>query len=331
MYSIFSRPFKKWSISLFLISLPYAAIVQAEETWHFITWDNDVFMDTDGGYSNGLNYSWGNLQNPDDPMPAITWPMKWTLSDEPSVWEGSIHTIGHAITTPSSIKLVDPDPNDVPYSAFLYWRCNYIVAKDNFADVLGTTLGIVGPSAQGKELQTAMHKVIGANEPKGWHHQLHDEPVFQLYRARLWRPWTAEGKRFNYDIVSMVDGSLGNLETSVGVSSIFRIGTGLKDSYATAGLAPSRTSNPLSLNGNGYFYVGGSYSYVPHFIFISGNTFKDSASADLERNQVGIVAGYSHSWDNLSVTISYQEIKVMENFDDGRVKFGSFTFAWATP
>lgn len=331
---MFPTPYSSLQNKLLLwlvLAIAFSHPALAKETWHFVTWDNDVFLDTDGGYSNGLNYSWGNVHDDDEPIPLAIRPLKWSMSDEQSIWRGSIHTIGHAITTPSDIKLADPDPNDVPYSALVYWRCNFIDTKENFADVIGTTIGLIGPSARGKQLQKFMHKVIGANEPQGWHHQLRDEPIVQLSRARLWRPWTKEGKDVNYDIVSMVDGNLGNLETSLGFSSIFRVGSGLKDSYPTAGLAPSRTSNPLSLNGNGYFYVGASYSYVPHLIFISGNTFEDSASAHLERNQVGFLAGYSHSWDNLSVTLSYQEIKAMENFDNGRIRFGSFTFAWRTP
>lgn len=318
-----------WLIAFSVLVTPH--VVFAKEIWRFLTWDNDVFLNTDGGYSNGLNYSWGERLDISDPVPPILSPMKWTLGKEESVWKGSLHTIGHAITTPSNIKLSDPDPNDVPYSALVYWRCNFIDAKEDHADVLGTTLGLIGPAALGEELQTFMHDVIGANEPQGWHHQLHNEPVFQFYRARVWQVWQKEGKRLDYDVVSMLDGSLGNLETSLGVASILRIGTGLDDSYATAGLAPSRVSNPLSLDGNGYFYIGASYSYVPHMVFISGNTFKDSASADLEPNQVGILAGYSHSWGMLSFTLSYQELKVLENFGNGRVKFGSFTVAWRTP
>lgn len=313
-------------LMLAFLCLPVSAY--AEESWHFITWDNDVFLDTDGGYSNGLNYSWGSTLDREEPVPVAISPLSWSLGKEKSIWRGSLHTIGHAITTPSDIKLTDPDPNDVPYSALVYWRCNFIDAKENYADVIGTTLGMIGPSARGKQLQKFMHNVIGANEPKGWHHQLRDEPVFQFYRARLWRPWTKEGTSVNYDIVNLLDGSIGNLETSAGFASMFRIGTGLKNSYPTAGLAPSRTSNPLSLNGNGYFYAGAGYSYVPHLIFISGNTFKDSASAELENNQIGIFAGYSHSWDILSVTLSYQQIKAMEDFENGQVRFGSFTFAW---
>src|SRR3546814_8984035 len=80
-------------------------------------------------------------------------------------------------------------------------------------DRLRTTqlrVGIVGPSAQGKQVQNGWHKIIGTERFEGWDNQLHDEPVFQLVheRMRRWPAVNADG--WGWDAIAHWGGSVGN-------------------------------------------------------------------------------------------------------------------------
>ena len=48
-------------------------------------------------------------------------------------------------------------------------------------------LGMVGPSSLARPTQDVVHELIGDRQARGWHYQIHDEPVFNLAWDRTWR------------------------------------------------------------------------------------------------------------------------------------------------
>src|SRR5690606_285837 len=128
-------------------------------------------------------------------------------------------TLGQSMVTPEDISKAVPDPNDAPYAGLLMYRNSHIVIRDNFADNVSTTIGIVGPSSMAEQAQTFIHKVTGSERPMGWDYQLKDEPVFMLSRTSIWRNPLA-GNWF--DAITIAHAKGGNLESAVGVGGIVR-------------------------------------------------------------------------------------------------------------
>jgi hypothetical protein len=122
--------------------------------------------------------------------------------------------------------------------------------------------------------------------------------------------------------------SLGNLESGIGSGLIVRYGTELQRSYATAAQMTGRMSNPMALEGGWNVYLGVTGEYLYNQIFVNGNNFRTSPSADLKHEQYSFIAGASYSWDSLSFTLAYSDGNALDKKASGRQQFGSFIIAW---
>lgn len=306
---------------------------RADTDWVSVIWHNDVFLNKDGGgYTNGLYASWYDVSDTEPEefdAPWLTRPlMGWLIDDEGEDFAVSSHTIGQAMMTPKDIKESVPDPDDAPYAGLLFWRSGYIRMEGNQADKVSVTLGIVGPSSRAEEVQRFVHKVVGANEPKGWDYQIKDEPVGQIRRARVWR-YNAELEGLpEADLLLVGEGAVGNLETSAGVSVMARFGTRLKRSFGTASQTIGRVSSPMAIGRGWNIYVGAGASLVYNQIFISGSGLRSGPEADLRREQFAGFAGFSYSWDNLSLTGSFVSNTPLDENSTARQRFGTLTIAW---
>lgn len=87
--------------------------------------------------------------------------------------------------------------------------------------------GILGPSSHADDVQRFIHKVLGCKDPKGWHHQLHDEFEIELsYWPGL--DWTVFGKEHGWSLhwVNEIGGLLGTLQIAGGANTELKFGYG---------------------------------------------------------------------------------------------------------
>lgn len=296
--------------------------------WASLVWQNDLFTGTDGGgYTNGLFLSLYDISDQGDTeyrTPFLARPLAWMLDESPDSLFFSEHSLGQAMVTPSDISRTVPDPDDAPYAGLLLYRVSHAVVEENFADLVRTTIGIVGPSSGAEQMQKLVHKITGSEQPKGWDYQLNDEPVFQLERTAVWRMPLST----HLDTVLLAQAGLGNLESHVGGGAIVRAGRGLEASFATTALHYGRISSPAAIDGGWYLYGGFEASYVFNNILINGNTYRDSAQTDLRHDQLSLTAGFSYSWSDLSVTLSYKTGSSLDAGDKSRDSFGALSMAW---
>ena len=142
--------------------------------------ENDVLSRTDRYYTNGIKLGVGI------PFDLLQLPATELLEQLAPVGGGAIHLglfLGQNMYTPKSITTSTPQPFDRPWAAWLYLGGVAQRAKDNRLDTVEIDLGLVGPSALGREVQTEWHKprwplqippsVAGSNSPraddrKGW-------------------------------------------------------------------------------------------------------------------------------------------------------------------
>lgn len=313
--------------------LPFT--VQSEIDWIGVTLDNDLFVGSDNGYTNGLYVSAfdvGQLSSDDIPTSDI-WilPLRWTLPDHGVVSAVNGYTFGQTMSTPSDITIAVPDETELPYSALLAFTNSYVIVTNDYADRVSTTLGIVGPSAFGAESQKTVHKIIGSDEPKGWDTQLKDELVFLLSRARVRRNWVSDSGQI--DILTYSELSLGTIQSAVSFGVGIRHGTRLGDSYATTLFNSSRSSNPAAIDGAWYIYGGINTGYVFNQIFADGNTFRESRSIEYDHEFIGVSAGFAYSWDSAALSFAVNNANIIQSSRseetlDNITVYGTITLAW---
>ena len=324
--------FKKYFLALFLL---YGMQAYADVNWMSATLDNDFFVNEDNGYTNGIYVSTYDVyDNVKSLKKSDIWvkPLMWSMSNRSIDQVVNVYSFGQTLTTPYDISKKIPSESDLPYSAVISFTNTYITVGADYADRASTTLGIVGPLALGEETQLAVHSVISAQDPKGWDTQLNNELVFEFSRARTWRQWTSDSG--SADLLLGVNGSLGTIKSGVSTAAILRYGENLKESYATALFADSRTSNPIAVNGGWFVYSGLAMKYNFNQIYTDGNTFSDSRSIDYDHNINIFALGATYSWGKgalafaINTPFSFDEDGNRHRNLDQFNSYGTLTFAW---
>ncbi|MBU2886264.1 lipid A deacylase LpxR family protein [Gilvimarinus agarilyticus] len=300
---------------------------QAEADWASVVWQNDVFVNVDGGgYTNGLFLSWYDLTTEGEGyrQPWLTKSLSWMLDQNSDALNFSEQTIGQAMVTPLDISQEVPDPNDVPYAGLLFYRASHAIVEENFADLVSVTVGMVGPASMAEESQKFVHKITGSTEPKGWDYQLKNEPIFAFSRTAVWRYELAH----YMDTVIMAQGELGTMQSAVGGGALLRLGTRLDKSFPSTALHRGEISAPASIDGGWYVYAGFEADYVFNNILVDGNTYRNSPDGDLKHEQLMATAGISYGWEDISLTLSFRSGDSVDKADTSRDEFGALTLAW---
>jgi lipid A 3-O-deacylase len=317
---------------LFTVGFPVSILADAD--WVSLTIDNDLFVASDNGYTNGIYYSWADTPLSD--KAEIGWlaqAMRWSLAERgPAAREYSVKTIGQSMVTPDDIKLEDPPlpPDDLPYAGLLFYNDIWIKAYSQRADRIGVTVGIVGEYSFAEESQKLVHDILNGDEPRGWDTQLNDEIVFQFSRAQVWRGWiSANG---NSDLLLSNEAALGTISSSFGVGAMYRYGRHMERSFATALLVTSRAANPVATDSGWYVFAGLSANYLANQIFLDGNTFDNDGqkSMDYDQATIGANLGVTYSWQDLAFTFALSDLSLHENDQEvsDYSRFGSFTLVW---
>jgi len=300
-----------------------------------ITSENDLFGGTDRNYSNGLRAEFvtrpdaarGIFRTVADFIPGLN-------VDRTSLREGI--GISHAIFTPEDIETDTPDPTDRPYAGWLALSGTLIANDDDTQDSLQINLGIVGPSAGGKFVQTNWHEIIDGVEPRGWDTQLKDEPGIEIIAQRqqvvfrtTYLPFGLEA-----DAALNVGAALGNVRTYADLGGMLRLGGTLDASE----FGPPRIRPALAGAGGfqkkdgigGYLFAGVQGRAVGRDIFLDGNTYRDSRRVDDRRTLVAdFQAGTAVHWDAVQVSFTYVHRTEQFIAQDGPQRFGAISVALA--
>jgi hypothetical protein len=323
---------KIYFISIFISLLVFSGgVCQAKVDWLSFTWDNDIFLGKDKGYTNGGFWTWFDTGRRAASYPEpflIVRSLMWSMSGEKQpVYTVNAHTFGHMMVTPEDITRVNPDPNDIPYSGLAYYLNSHLKVYEHYADLAGVTIGLIGPDSGAEAVQRYIHTHIGGNiEPRGWDTQLDNELVFRFTRNRVWRSWRAGSG--NADFLLAAGANIGTLESSVGGFGMIRYGTNLGQSYAMAAFQGNRAVNPVAINGGWHVYLGLGARYVGNLIFTDGNTYKKTPSVKVDPAKAGIGAGASVSWGGYAVSLALEDMAFNEKQYEGIERYGSLTFAY---
>ncbi len=238
--------------------------------------------------------------------------------------------LSQSIFTPRDTQISPPDPDDRPYSADLIAGFHLLTDKDTSRSFVGVDLGVLGPYAQGEEVQNGFHDLIGDTRNQGWDYQLPNSPVFQVDAGRIWRLPIYEVYGISADALPHAAGVVGRLRDEVMLGGQLRLGQGLDADYGVARIEPGMNGfdayvrrRPVTW----YVFGGVDGQAVAFDETIDGSTFRNpSPHADRIWDVGEIEAGAAVIYRG--VKLSYSQTWQTQEFTGARS--GLFNFGSAT-
>ncbi len=246
--------------------------------------------------------------------------------------------LGQKLYTPQSgsinyLGFDDPKYIDRPFAAYLYVGSTLnLLGKDESNLKLSAQLGIVGPGALGKEIQSGIHKLFGLYQPSGWEYQIENDVELNLsaqYNRLLGRwDWA--------DVTFTSYANLGNGFSGAGVGPMLRLGSfnQLFNSESTQSTA-TRATNVKPLHDHElFFYYQPQLNLVLYDATIQGSLFNKRSAGSTEKtlspesfifsNQLGL--GYSGNRFVIDAAIVFHTKDVKEMVSQDR--WGNVTFLY---
>ncbi|MCF8179644.1 MAG: lipid A deacylase LpxR family protein [Sulfuritalea sp.] len=291
--------------------------------------ENDILSRTDRYYTSGIKLGGGA------PFDLLQLPATELLKQLAPEGGSNIHLglfVGQNLYTPKSIKISAPQPLDRPWAAWLYLGGVAQRAKAHRLDTVELYVGIVGPSALGREVQSGWHKLIGSPQPMGWHHQIPNEPAFLV--SYLAKSKHALGSPSGLDLEVIPHGgvTLGTVMTLARAGGLLRLGrhmTGFgPDTIEPGGAMLQNMRRDIepgrSHDLEWYVFAGLDHRLVAHNIFLDGTVFRDSPSVRHRPHVYDLTLGFSLRID--PVRLSVTRVRRSEEFFTGGNAGGQQTF-----
>ena len=200
-----------------------------------------------------------------------------------AVWGDGVQRVAinlsQSLFTPRDTQALNPSTEDRPYAAVLALTGQLIHDTDLARTVLSLELGVVGPLAQGKEVQNGFHSIIGDTGNNGWSHQLHNEPIVEITPERTWRVGLGEVGPVAFDTLPSITVGIGNLRDYAQAGIVFRVGQGLDSDYGVSRIQPGISGTdaytpvqPFSW----YVFAGADAQAVGLDLTLDGNSYASS-------------------------------------------------------
>ncbi len=196
---------------LFFLCLPFAVFSQKKfkKEISFVN-DNDLFVSTfrDRYYTNGMFFTYRYLSKNKSKK----------LEKQISEWQ-----VGHKMYTPFKAVVQHISLHDRPFAAYLYgsFGINRIY-KNNTLFKTSIQIGIIGPSAFGKELHDFIHDIYGFQKAIGWKHQIKN--AFGLNFKANYSKHLIKDTSNHYDITWINNAKIGTVFTDISTGFYGRIG-----------------------------------------------------------------------------------------------------------
>lgn len=311
---------------LLLSAFPFAAGAAVEspaqdKATHGIisaVFENDLFANSDRGYTNGVRLGW--LSPDGDPPSWVERLADTLLPFAPEGQRRSSYAVGQNMYTPNDIRQFPPDSADRPYAGWLYFTGGIIADDGKKLDHYLVTAGVVGPLSHAEQTQKFIHHVVDSPQPRGWDYQLKNEPGLVLTWDRRWRNiHTLRLAGLETDVSPDIGFNLGNIFTDASAGLTLRLGQELPADYGPPRIRPSLPGSDFFLPTDHlgwYVFGGGEVRAVARNIFLDGNSFRDGPDVD-KRNAVGIAtAGLALTYGN--ARLSYTQVFSTREFKGQR-------------
>jgi lipid A 3-O-deacylase len=301
--------------------------------------ENDkYFAGTDRHYTNGFKLTWlgeTDLNQSKEFVQTAARLIPW-MDPLHKDWHYKVGSaLGHNTYTPTNTDTPALQPDDRPYAGWLYGSILLHAQVENQLRLVELSVGIVGPSALGEQIQNSWHDVINVPHAEGWAHQLHDEPGLQLswerrYRTKQWNELT--GSRLGIDLMFRHRVTLGNVATHLAGGAVVRAGWRLPADFGADLIRPG--GGNMANDGSpdrfsAYTYVSGEVRAVARDLFLDGNTWRDSPSVRKRPVVADLSLGFVLHWPEFQIAYT-QNYRTKDFYGQRRRDvFGSLGFSYS--
>lgn len=170
---------------------------------------------------------------------------------------------------------------DRPFAAYLYVGSTLNLLFKNESNLkLGAQLGVVGPDAEGREVQDFVHDNFGFYHPSGWEYQVDNN--LQLNLSAEYNRLLARASWADVSLTSYLD--LGNGFSGLGIGPLFRLGdfNQLFNSVSTQSTATKPGQAASLHNHELFFYYKPQFNYVAYDATIQGGLFTGHDANSME-------------------------------------------------
>ena len=310
----------------------------ASEGAFTLTLENDTFTRSDNNYTNGLGMAWvSGAVRAGDEGPIARWARFWSFLP---LAQDERHTtyvswaLAHEMNTPDDITDPNPSTDDQPYSGILSLDgIVYLRARD-WTHAWQLKLGVVGPASQADHVQRRFHRMIGADEPRGWHTQLPNEGIVNVSYSVAHR--IAGGRAVGtseWRLVPVATVGIGNYFTGAGLGLYGEWGWNLVDALGVTALRSSL--NAASTVGVGrldrwsvsVFAGVGAYA-VGRYLPLDGTMFRDSRAVDPAHHTEMGSMGLCLRRDGLTLSLAATRIRNVFSTERRSTDFGTMSLSW---
>jgi lipid A 3-O-deacylase len=270
--------------------------------------ENDLFVGTDRGYTNGVKFVWVSpgLDDRPDNFRLPGWldflSRKLSLVRTPGSRRFVSAFLGQNIFTPNDIERFDLIVWDRPYAGIAYAGLGFHRIGRSAMEAVELDIGVVGPLSLAGDMQKIFHGFFGFKPPNGWAHQLKNEPVLGIAYDRKWKAWPGEESRgFGSDLFLHSGGELSNAVTRANAGVEMRIGWNLPKDFGSSCIRPGSDCSSLveekeeCLSGRSRFGLQAFLALEGHAvlrdIFLDGNSFRKSHRVEKNPFAADIVLG----------------------------------------
>jgi hypothetical protein len=266
----------------FHFSLPNQALAEDAPAYITITSENDIYAPKaqDRHYSNGLRFAYGLSAREDAWYRSLG--RFTTLGNKLDRVQYEL-SLGQNIYTPEFYLSEELILSDRPYAGWLYGELSATGHAPGREENITINLGLVGPAAIGEKIQKFNHSIVGDENPRGWRHQLKNEPAILIKYQSSWFFPLLEGDVLGLDAITRLGINLGNVFTNTGAGLVLRAGNHLPERDLPLRLQPGLSGNSsyLEIRHDRFDWMVFTEIQgraVLQNIFLDGNTFRDSHS-----------------------------------------------------
>lgn len=226
---------------------------------------------------------------------------------------------------------------DRPYAGLLFLKpvLTTVNEKENVLQY-GIQLGLMGPSARGKQVQRWWHKNFGLPPIYGWETQLNNEAFLNLTASYHHHLLKKQKEKPWYDAHFFAATSLGNNLTNAAVGLQFKIGAFEKAFQSVAWNSRIQKSKQAPLyrrNHEVFFYFEPQLTYQAYNAVLQGGLFKKGSEKGVYyttinplvyQHRFGVLYAQDHWTLQLGYTFKTREAEhqiAIENFGTIRVSY----------
>lgn len=245
--------------------------------------ENDKWTGTDRYYTNGLKFGFGtDAGRLADLLNAPSESLLRRITHGTGCVQLGLF-FGQNMYTPRRITVAAPQPNDRPWAAWLYVGGVAQRVEQDKLQTVEIDIGMVGPAALGRQVQTEWHHLVGADTPQGWGNQIPNQPGVLV--AFL------EKRKYAYGSIEFVPHagvSVGNVMTLARTGGIVRWGHNMSgfgpDTIEPGGAMLQASRIRAGQDGvrsyEWYAFAGADLRAVAYNIFLDGPWLRESPGVD---------------------------------------------------